>query len=226
MVKHHICKVKKKKGNNGGSKPKQKQKLVKKAKDDGCAVSSSSAGSTDSVETILARSSTHSARSKCSSAGGREDNATKEVVLCVPAAATPNDKELAHAIVPDAAGPKDGEVFVEGFLPVKLVKPEDGFSPVKAEFFAAVAGLLPGTAYRLAMDVILPLPDIPLIRRYISWHPPVEGFYFQLKPVEVWQTETGANANILFNSFRLTGMPPLLWKTMCAILPPLEIDED
>ena len=204
MLKHHINKAQK--GNNGLSKAKQKP--VVKAKDENaeCTVSSGSAG-------------------------GQADNAARmarlensEVVLSVPAAAQPKSKakELAHPTVPVAAQPKD---FVDGFLPVKSVKPEDGFLPVKSEFLATIAGLLPRIADQLAMDVILLLPDIPLIHKYILWHPPVEGLHFQLMPVEVWQTETGANANILFNSFRLTGMPPPLWKTRYKILPPLEIDE-
>jgi hypothetical protein len=193
MVKDHSNKVKKQ--NNDGIK-KTKQLVVKAKLDAECKACISPAGSTASVQTTFARSSTDY------SADGKEDNT-----------------------FPVAAQPKDFEVFVDGFLPVKSKKPVDAFLPVKLEFLAT-AGLLPRTADRLAMDVILPLPDIPLIHRYILWHPPVEDFYFEIMPVEVWQTATGANANILFNSFQLTGMPPLLWKTRYKILPPLEIGED
>lgn len=209
MVKHRINKVQEQEGNNDRSKAKQKIVVKAKDKDVEYTVSSSSAGGQGDNAARMARF----------------ENSPREVALSVPAVAQPKDKELAHTTVPVAAQPKDGEVSVDGFLPVKSVKPEDGFLPIKSEFLATTAGLLPRTADRLAMVVSLPLPDIPLIRRYILWHPPVEGFYFQLMPVEVWQTQTGANANILFKSFRLTGMPPLLWKTKCQILPPL-VDED
>ena len=210
MVKHRINKVQEQAGNNDRSKAKAKRKLVVNAQDQDveCTVSSSSAGGQRDNAARMARF----------------ENSPKEVALSVPAVAQPKDKELAHPTVPVAAQPKNGEVFVDGFLPVSSVKPEDGFLPIES-FLATTAGLLPRTADHFAMDVILPLPDIPLIRRYILWHPPVEGFYFKLMPVEVWQAQTGANANILFKSFRLTGMPPLLWKTMCHILPPL-VDED
>jgi hypothetical protein len=88
-----------------------------------------------------------------------------------------------------------------------------------AEERILVDGFSPRSSARFSFKRTLPLPDLPLIRSYTSWHPESSLFEFEVIPVEQWMLQTGCNTRILCRVFEATGRPPLFWNTQLRLHP-------
>ena len=88
-----------------------------------------------------------------------------------------------------------------------------------AEERILVDGFSPRSTARFSFKRTLPLPDLPLVRRYVEWHSESNLFKFEVLPVEQWMLQTGCNTRILLRVFEATGRPPLFWNTQLRLQP-------
>jgi hypothetical protein len=88
-----------------------------------------------------------------------------------------------------------------------------------AEERILVDGFSPRSSSRFSFKRILPLPDLPLVRRYVEWHSESNFFQFEVLPLEQWMLQTGCNTRILLRVFEATGRPPLFWNTQLRLHP-------
>ena len=82
-----------------------------------------------------------------------------------------------------------------------------------------VNGFSPRSSGRFSFKRTLPLPDLPIVRSYVDWHPNPNLFTFEVVPVDQWMHQTGCNTRILFRVFKATGKPPLFWNTQLRLHP-------
>jgi hypothetical protein len=88
-----------------------------------------------------------------------------------------------------------------------------------AEERILVDGFSPRSSGRFSFKRTLPLPDLPLVRSYVDWHPESSLFTFEVVPVDQWMLQTGCNTRILHRVFEATGRPPLFWNTQLRLHP-------
>jgi hypothetical protein len=88
-----------------------------------------------------------------------------------------------------------------------------------AEERILVDGFSPRSSARFSFKRTLPLPDLPLVRSYVEWHPESSLFTFEVVPVAQWMLQTGCNTRILHRVFEATGRPPLFWNTQLRLHP-------
>ena len=80
-------------------------------------------------------------------------------------------------------------------------------------------GFSPRTSSRVIRTLVLPVPDVPLTREYMSWCPEGQKFKFMLMSVETWTIETGATLRMYSQSFDVHGRPLLLWRHCYSLAP-------
>ena len=87
---------------------------------------------------------------------------------------------------------------------------------------AKMTGLSPRSSQRLRMLRILPLPNTPLVQKFLRWHPHPIKFEFQLMKEDQWRLLTKADLSMLWNSFERNGFPPLFWQFQVLLAPLLK----
>ena len=70
-----------------------------------------------------------------------------------------------------------------------------------------MTGLSPRSAQRLKLLRILPLPDTPLVRKFLRWRRHPVKFTFQTLEEKQWQLLTKADSSMLLNSLEYNGFP-------------------
>ena len=87
---------------------------------------------------------------------------------------------------------------------------------------AMMSGLSPRSAQRLKLQRFLPLPDIPLVRKFLRWHTHPVKFTFQVMKEDQWKLLAKADSSVLWNSFERNGFPPLFWQFQVRLAPLLK----
>lgn len=92
-------------------------------------------------------------------------------------------------------------------------------TPTHPGWYDEYVGMSPRSERRLRTGLILPLPDLPVIRRYVGWHSQPRNFCFHVMDLVQWQFITKSNTRMVDASFKAAGRPPLFWQFQFQLAP-------